>query len=113
MPRSFQAQGWEPRDGSRFRGSKNTVFDANVYFGNVKAVKDAHGMTADPKLSEPGTAGLGLNAPSGYGLRPDSPAINSGRRIEASGGRDFFGNPVPSCGGVDRGDIESVNCAKK
>jgi hypothetical protein len=96
-----------------FGGSKNTVFDSNVYFGNVKAVEDAHGLTADPKLSEPGTAGLGLNALSGYGLRPNSPAIDSGRRIEASGGRDFFGKPVPSCGGVDRGAIESVDCVKK
>jgi hypothetical protein len=66
-------------------------------------------------MIDPGHAGIGRETVSGYALRSSSPAIDSGRRIEASGGRDFFRNPVPSCSGVgvDRGAAEAVNCGKK
>jgi hypothetical protein len=64
-------------------------------------------------MIDPGHAGDGRHTVSVYALRTSSPAINSGRRIEASGDKDFFGNPVPACGGVDRGAIESMNCVKK
>jgi hypothetical protein len=102
---------------SGFGNSQDTVFDANVFFGkidsrDIQAAADAHGLTRDPMFTSPGSAKLGRNTVSGYGLRPESPAINSGRII-ANSGRDFFGNSVPSCGGVDRGAIESLNCAKK
>jgi hypothetical protein len=43
---------------------------------------------------------------------PRLAAIDSGRAIPKSGGRDFLGNSVPSCRGVDRGAIESVSCLR-
>jgi hypothetical protein len=111
-----------------FGNSEDTVFDSNVYFGKidfgkvnlgkvnlgkVQAASDIHGLIGDPVFTSPGSAKLGRNAVQGYSLRPRSPAVNSGRAIANSGGRDFFGNPVPYCGGVDRGAIESLDCGKK
>jgi hypothetical protein len=93
-----------------FGGSKDTVFDSNVYFGNVHAAQDAHGTTKDPIFVEPGTASTGRNTVSGYGLRPKSTAIDSGRAIPNSGGRDFLGNHAPSCRAMDRGAMESPSC---
>jgi hypothetical protein len=92
--------------------SKDTMFDSNVYFGKVQAARDANGNTSDPMFVSPGTAGLGRDTVSGYRLRPGSPAINSGRAIPNIGGRDFPGDLVPSCRGVDRGAIESVACGR-
>ncbi|SPE44485.1 hypothetical protein SBA7_390024 [Candidatus Sulfotelmatobacter sp. SbA7] len=94
--------------------STNNVYDYNVYYG-VPAADDPHALTLNPLMVNPGHAAVGRDTVSGYALRKNSPAIDSGRRIAASGGRDFLGNPVPSCGGVgvDRGAIESVNCGKK
>lgn len=63
-------------------------------------------------LLNPGGAGNGRQTVSGYALRPGSPAIDSGKATEANGGRDFSGRTVPSCGGVDRGAIESGECKK-
>jgi hypothetical protein len=95
-----------------FGMSKDTVFDSNLYFGKVQAARDAHGSTSDPMFVSPGTAGLGRDTVSGYRLRPGSPAIDSGRAIPDSGGRDFPGNCVPSCRGADRGAIESDSCGR-
>jgi hypothetical protein len=92
--------------------SIHNVYDSNVYYG-VGAADDPHALILNPQMSDPGRAGIGRDTVSGYALRTSSPAIDSGRRIESSGGRDFFGNPVPSCDRVDRGAIESVNCGKR
>jgi hypothetical protein len=89
-----------------FGKSKNTTFDSNVYFG-VAAAVDGHELSGDPMLVAAGTAKSGLHRASGYGLRVGSPAIRTGRVIEGSGGRDFAGARVPSCGGVDRGAMQS------
>ena len=91
--------------------STNNVFDFNVYYG-VEAPNDAHGLTSNPLLENAGHAGVGRHTLSGYWLRPGSPAIDSGRMIENSGGRDFLGTTVPQCGGVDRGAIESRECSR-
>ncbi len=94
--------------------STNNIYDYNVYYG-VPAADDPHALLSKPQMLDPGHAGIGRLTVSGYALRTSSPAIDSGRRIESSGGRDFLGNPVPSCSGVgvDRGAIEAVNCGKK
>jgi hypothetical protein len=63
-------------------------------------------------LANPGHAGFGRQTIAGYAPQNNSPAVDSGKVIENSGGRDFFGVTVPQCGGVDRGAIESVACAK-
>jgi hypothetical protein len=89
--------------------STNNAYDTNVYY-NLQTQTDAHGLTSDPLLTGPGSAGNGLKAASGYLLRSDSPARDSGKAIDNSGGRDFFGTMVPQCAGVDRGAVESTDC---
>ena len=93
-----------------FGNSKNNVFDYNIYFGNVRPPADSHALTGDPMLSNPGSAGLGRETLAGYRLRPGSPAADSGKTINGSGGRDFFGTVVPACSGVDRGAVETSHC---
>jgi hypothetical protein len=89
--------------------SKNNAFDSNVYY-QIRPVKDSHALITDPMLTAPGRARDGGVEIAGYALRPGSPAADSGRIVENSGGRDFFGTAVPSCGGVDRGAVESKTC---
>ena len=86
-----------------FGQSKDNVFDSNVYYGNVIAPHDPHGVTSDPGLVAPGTGGFGRATLSGYHLLPQSPARGTGRPIENNGGRDFWGTPVPSDLKPDRG----------
>jgi hypothetical protein len=90
--------------------SANNVYDSNVYYGVEPAIGDAHAITSDPKLTGAGHAGVGLLSTRGYTLLSGSPAVDSGRMIERNGSRDFFGTVVPSCGGADRGAVESKNC---
>ena len=92
--------------------STNNIYDYNVYYG-VPAADDPHALLSNPQMLDPGHAGIGRLTVSGYALRTGSPAIDSGRRIESSGGRDFLGNPVPSCGCVDRGALQSDACKNK
>jgi hypothetical protein len=93
--------------------STNNVFDSNIYFGGVAMPQDPHALTSKPLLIAPGSAATGLRSVSGYGLRSGSPAINSGRSIDSNGGRDFGGNPVPSCGGIDRGAMQATGCGNR
>ncbi|HEY3973462.1 MAG TPA: right-handed parallel beta-helix repeat-containing protein [Candidatus Sulfotelmatobacter sp.] len=93
--------------------STSNVFDSNIYFGGTDAPQDPHALLTNPMLQAPGAATAGLHSVSGYGLRAGSPAINSGRAIENNGGRDFLGNPAPSCGGTDRGAVEATACVSK
>jgi hypothetical protein len=93
-----------------FGKSKHNLFKHNVYYGNLKPAEDANGLSADPRLVGPGSGGAGRNTLAGYRLRSGSPLINSGQKIEGSGGKDFFGTAVPSCGGTDRGATEFNDC---
>lgn len=92
--------------------STNNVFDSNLYYG-LPAANDPHGLTANPMLVEPGHAGIGRGTTSVYALRPNSPAIDSGKTIENSGGKDFLGTSVPQCGAVDRGAMEALVCGNR
>ena len=92
--------------------STNNGFDFNLYYGNVKPPNDAHALIANPLLSNPGGAALGLDSAAAYRLQPGSPAIDSGKAIPNDGGKDFFGTVVPACRGIDRGAVESGNCPK-
>ena len=92
--------------------SSNNIYDSNVYYG-VKASNDAHAITANPLLLNPGHGGIGRSTVGGYALREHSPAIDSGKEIENNGGRDFLGTPVPQCGAADRGAFESRECARQ
>ncbi|SPF41978.1 conserved exported hypothetical protein [Candidatus Sulfotelmatobacter kueseliae] len=90
--------------------STNNVYDYNVYDG-VAPADDAHGLTSNPLLVNPGHAVVGRQTVEGYALRQGSPAIASAKIIENSGGRDFFGVTVPQCGRVDRGAMQTM-CGK-
>jgi len=87
-------------------------FSEGGFLPKIQPVQDAHGITSDPMFADPGAASAGRDTVSGYRLRPNSMAIDSGRAIPNSGGRDFLGNRVPSCRGVDRGAMESASCPK-
>lgn len=88
--------------------STNSVFDHNVFVGHHHPTEpdDPHKLTADPQFIAPGTGQTGLDTVAGYQLEPDSPCIDSGRVIDDSGGRDYWGNPVPSRSAPDRGAHE-------
>lgn len=93
--------------------SKNNVFDSNLYYGVKPPANDAHAVAADPKLVDARRGDVGRVSLSGYRLQPDSPAKASGKLIENSGGRDFWGNVVPSCDKTDRGASQSHDCEIK
>ena len=92
--------------------STHNVYDYNLYFG-VQAVEDAHALTGNPRFVAPGHAAEGRDSTAGYELEKNSPAINSAKVLEDNGGRDFIGVPVPQCGGVDRGAMETTTCSAK
>lgn len=92
-----------------FGPSTNNVFDYNVYFGDVTPPEDSHSLRTDPQFVNPGKAGLGIMAAAAYRLRAQSSAIGSGKNILGAQ-KDIFDTAVPSCGGIDRGAIESVDC---
>ncbi|HVN18705.1 MAG TPA: right-handed parallel beta-helix repeat-containing protein [Dongiaceae bacterium] len=91
--------------------SINNVYDSNVYYGVEPAPGDAHALTSDPKLADPGHASNGRSSTQGYALLPRSPAIDTGRTIDQNGGKDFFGTAVPQCARMDRGAVESKDCS--
>ncbi|WP_233146912.1 right-handed parallel beta-helix repeat-containing protein [Paenibacillus selenitireducens] len=71
------------------------TFDHNAYFGGKTLVSsDAHKITANPKLLNPGSGGVGMNTVVGYQLQSDSPLIGVGVPIADNGGRDYFGNSL-------------------
>ncbi len=77
-------------------GSKNHIFEHNLYYGNhVNGPEDAHAVVADPLFVAPLTAGVGFETLEGFMLKRGSPAIRAGLRISGNGGRDLFGNPLP------------------
>ncbi|MGC1482183.1 MAG: right-handed parallel beta-helix repeat-containing protein [Candidatus Acidiferrum sp.] len=96
-----------------FGQSKANEFDSNSYFGVRPPSVDRRASTSDPKLSGPGSGGLGRSSLAGYRLRPNSPARKTGKFIVKNGGRDFWGNTVPSCKQTDRGASQSNDCAER
>lgn len=111
-----------------FGGSKDNVFDGNLYYGNHRdPPKDAYAITADPSLVRPGGGGtIGdphkLHTLSAYRLLPGSPAIDRGVDLRSvlpadAGGRDFFGTAVPVGGAPDVGahefDPDAAPAAKR
>ena len=90
--------------------STNNVYDSNVYYG-LKPAEDAHALTGDPLLLNPGHGAIGISTLAGYALHARSPAIDSGKLLENNGGKDFVGTVVPQCNAIDRGALESRECA--
>lgn len=74
-----------------YETNNGTVYGYNVYYGKNSVASDSHKITADPKLVNPGSGGIGINTVDGYKLQPDSPCINSGVPVTPNGGRDYWG----------------------
>jgi hypothetical protein len=78
--------------------------------------QEAHGIYADPKLTNPTYHGNGFPI-SAYNLQAGSPAIDHGANLAAlgyvtsMGSRDFFGNAIPGGTGYDIGAYESSGSA--
>ena len=98
---------------SGYGQSKGNTFDSNVYFGVAPPTADPHALTVDPKLVAPGSGGLGRLSLAGYRLQAGSAARKTGKYIRNNGGRDFWGNGVPSCKRTDRGASQSDDCAAR
>lgn len=76
--------------------SRNVVFESNVFHGrHVDPPEDPRAVTARPPLVAPGSGGDGIDTLGGYRFAP-SGGFPTGRVVEDPGGRDFFGNPLPS-----------------
>ena len=89
-------------------GSHNTIFENNIFYGNNSPrPSDPRVITSDPLLLDPGAGRTGRDSLRGYMLRPNSPAIRSGKTIPNNGGRDFWGNIVPAATPCTRGAYES------
>lgn len=77
----------------------NCVVQNNMFFNfNLEGLD---GILADPKLINPGKGLTDIDMKSpvsleGYKINADSPAISAGVGIDDNGGRDFFGNSLPS-----------------
>jgi len=95
--------------GEYYRPPANAgTFDYNVFYGNHPASEpaDAHKLTSDPLLVNPGASGTGLAAAADYMLQTGSPALYSGVLVPGNGGQDYFGNPVSSLAAPSRGFYE-------
>lgn len=93
-----------------FGASTNNRFDANLYYGLPPADDDAHAQTTNPQFVDATHTGVGLASPTGLVLQHSSVARASGRSIPNNGGRDFWGNAVPSCNKTDRGASQTDHC---
>ena len=97
------------------------LFNYNVFYGyhpagtpaNPGEPNDAHKIVDNPLGSflpqlmvNPGSGGNGRNTVDGYKLCAGSPAIDSGTLVPNNGGKDYWGNPVPTNGVTDRGAHE-------
>jgi hypothetical protein len=91
--------------------SYNRTIDYNVFYGNHPAnePQDPHKISSDPLLSGPGGGGTGIGSLEGYKLQSGSPCIDSGLLLKEYGRSDFFGNPLPVDGLIDRGASEYQN----
>ena len=75
-----------------FGGITNLAFDHNAYWGGIAdRPADPNAILADPKLAAPGR-----KEPGGYAPGANSPLHHAGTSIVGSGGRDFWGHPLPA-----------------
>lgn len=93
-----------------FGKSRDTLFGANVYFGQLNRVADAKSLTEDPDFISAGQGTYGRETLSGYTLQNDSKARGTGLPISQDGGKDFFGRTLAGCSSPDRGAVQSSSC---
>ena len=84
----------------QFGKDKRTVFRNNVYYGKIDhRPDDSAPCVQNPMFRQrPNAAPEGFEALKAFMLQKDSPCIGAGLPIPDNGGRDFFGNPVPTDG---------------
>ena len=70
--------------------------------GSASGWNAAWGPFADPRLSDPGYHAVGFPT-SSLRLQAGSSAIGAGVILPAMGGRDFFGDPLPTSGAISVG----------
>lgn len=76
--------------------SRGTVFENNLYFGDqVGRPADAGAVTNRPPLLQPGSGEDGFTSLSGYKLT-DLKEFMVGVPVAGNGGRDFFGQLLPT-----------------
>lgn len=83
--------------GTYFWGGQNYhVFEHNIFYGYHPSSEpnDLYKITANPKMVNPGSGGIGRDTAGGYKLQADSPAINAGIFIDDNGGKDYWGNTL-------------------
>jgi len=92
----------------------NYVWDYNLFYGYHPSGEpsDAHKLTSDPLLVNPGSGGTGRSTVDGYKLQAGSPARDSGMTVPNNGGKDYWGNTVPTGSGADRGAHEYTTGAQ-
>jgi hypothetical protein len=76
--------------------STGTVFEGNLFFGDhVGRPTDARAVTNRPPLLDPGSGASGFASLSGYKLMA-LPEFMKGVPVPGNGGRDFFGQLLPT-----------------
>ncbi len=76
-------------------GYSRTI-DYNCFWGIHPATEpsDSHKVTADPKLANAGSGGIGIITVDGYKLLANSSCINTGKSIAGNGNKDYWGNQL-------------------
>jgi len=98
-----------------FGQSTNNVFDYNVFYGIHPETEpeDPHKIVDDPQLVQPGAGEIGLTTLDGYQLQDGSPCINSGKKLDNHGGRDFWANKLyqdaPDRGAHETGSFANIS----
>ena len=85
--------------------ANNFTFDYNTFYGDHDATEpsDAHKLTTDPMLVDPGSGRIGRDSVDGYKLETNSPSLGSGVLISSNGGEDYWGNIVSATQAPNRG----------
>lgn len=94
------------------------TFDSNLFYGLSPSnlINDPNMVITDPKLVNPGSAGLGINTVDGYKISAGSAAIDAGIKMLNNGGFDFWGNSVhpddctPDIGAHQFSESNSTTC---
>ncbi|MWV43964.1 hypothetical protein GRF59_09990 [Paenibacillus sp. HJL G12] len=105
---SFRNNIWMLQGAGSWQGMSNIAsldFNTNTIYGAHTAGEpaDANKSTQNPSLAAAGGGGTGRNSVDGYALVQGSPAIGSGVIIPDNGGKDYWGNAVPSAAAPNRG----------
>jgi hypothetical protein len=91
--------------------SRGTVFESNLYLGNhAGRPADPRTATNRPPLMRPGSGSDGFASTGGYRLAA-FPEFLRGLTMPDNGGRDFFGQPIPTSRPAAMGCAEFVKQA--